>query len=264
MTFHEITSACQVLFGPEATISPGFIAYLQPAGLKSAYRQQALQTHPDRAASIGEDQGAMTSRFRLVQSAYETLKPYVMDRKPLPPLPQAFRSEPFIHPASRPTAAPRPAAAARPTVRPPAAPPASAAAKTDFFFQGSLPRTRLRLGQFLYYRRKISWWTLVRAMVWQQTNRPRLGDLAQEQGWLELRDEEVIRGTRSGQELWGEAAVRCGLLTEPQLRQLLEQQRRWQMPIGRYFVDHQHLSEPELFRLLVEQRRHNYMMAQRT
>jgi hypothetical protein len=100
-------------------------------------------------------------------------------------------------------------------------------------------------------------------MVWQQSNRPRLGDLAQEHGWLDRQDEQLIRQAKGAQELWGAAAVRCGRLTEAQLWQLLNQQRQLRLPIGRYFVDNQILSESELVRLLVEQRRHNYM-AQRT
>jgi hypothetical protein len=258
MTFFEITSACQVLFGQETTVSPGFIAYLQPSGLKTAYRQLALQTHPDRAASTGQDHGLMATRFRLVHSAYETLKPYVMDRKPLPPFPRD--SFPLPVPSAKRES--QPAAPRSPPSRQTA--PATAPAKSpEIFFHGKVPRTQLRIGQFLYYRRKISWRTLVRAMVWQQSNRPRLGDLAQEHGWLDLQDEQLIRQAKGTQELWGAAAVRCGILTDQQLWQLLNKQSLLRMPIGRYFVDNQILSESELVRLLVEQRRHNYM-AQRT
>ena len=259
MTHVKITDACHVLFGREIAVSPDFIAYLQPDGLKSAYRQLALQTHPDRAQCLGVEPGAMARRFLAVQSAYETLKPYVMERQPLPP----FRLAPV---AASPTPArghnrkreKRPASHAAA----PARPAASAPAQADFFFTGSMPRTRLRLGQFLFYRQKVSWWTVVHAMVWQQRHRPRLGDLAQEYGWLNAREVQAVQQAAGAQELWGEAAIRSGALERAQILQLLDRQRQFGRPIGRYCVEQGMLGEVELDRLVVDQQRHNRVCAE--
>lgn len=255
MTHVEITDACRVLFGHEITVSPDFIAYLQPDGLKSAFRQLALQTHPDRALCLGVEQAALEHRFRAVHSAYETLKPYVMERRPLP----GFHRAPVVAPAAAPDVRLR-KRAKRPAANPePVTPrkPATGAQHADFFFTGTLPQTQLRLGQFLYYRRKISWWSVVHAMVWQQRHRPRLGDLALKGDWLTAREVQTVQQAAGAHELWGEAAIRCGVLDRTQVAQLLEQQRLIGRPIGRYFVEQGMLNELELGRMLAEQVRHN-------
>ena len=259
MTVSEITNACHVLFGQEISVSPDFIAYLQPTGLKTAYRQLALQTHPDRALCLGVEQDALDRRFRAVHSAYETLKPYVMDRRPLPffylssGVVSASAGEGRAHKRAKRPASHDPGAQRN---TPAAAPP-----QADFFFTGSLPRTRLRIGQFLFYRQKISWWTVVRAMVWQQRNRPRLGDLAQKCSWLDDREAQTIQQAAGAHELWGDAAIRCGLLDAAQVAKLLARQRLFDKPIGRYFVEHGLLGELELCEFLAEQQKHNRLQS---
>ena len=105
--------------------------------------------------------------------------------------------------------------------------------------------------------RKSSWWTVVHALVWQQRHRPRLGALAQEFGWLDAREAQAVQQDAGAHELWGDAAVRCGVLTAAQVAQLLAQQRLYRKPIGRYFVEQGILCEAELAQLLAEQQRHN-------
>ena len=248
----EITEACRVLFGPEITVSPDFIAYLQPAGLKSAYRQLALLTHPDRAECLGLEPGAIEHRFRVVHSAYETLKPYVMERRPLPPFYLAHMT------VSAPAAEGHRKPAKHSVRREPApAKPPAGSKQADFFFTGSLPRTPLRLGQFLFYRRKISWWSVVHAMVWQQRHRPRIGELARKSGWLNVQEAHAVQQAVGAHELWGAAAIRCGVLDSAQVVQLLARQRQFGKPIGRYFVEQGLLGEVELGQWLAEQQRHN-------
>ncbi len=266
MTYVELTEACHALFGQEILVSPDFITYLQPSGLKSAYRQLALQTHPDRATCLGVDQRALERRFHAVHSAYETLKPYVMERRPLPsfhvaavaaaPVPAADRRsrKRARHPGSQ-----EPARAWTPPAAPAA--PTTPAPQADFFFTGSMPCIQLRLGQFLFYRRKISWWSVVHAMVWQQRVRPRLGQLAREHGWLDAREAQAVQQAAGAHELWGEAAIRCQILSRVQVAQLLARQRLLGQPIGRYFVEQGMISEVSLTGLLAEQQKHNRTLA---
>ena len=44
--------------------------------------------------------------------------------------------------------------------------------------QGPLPRRRLRLAEFLYYTGRVSWQSLIGAIVWQRSTRPHFGELA--------------------------------------------------------------------------------------
>lgn len=74
----ELFDSCRVLFGEELQVSRNFLEYMQRAGIKSAYRQKALATHPDILASQGEKAKEQSADlFRLVQQAYENLNTYL-------------------------------------------------------------------------------------------------------------------------------------------------------------------------------------------
>ena len=51
-----------------------------------------------------------------------------------------------------------------------------------------MPKTEMRFAQFLYYSKKIDWNTFVQALSWQWKNRPRLGEIAVEKGYLKHAD----------------------------------------------------------------------------
>lgn len=59
----ELYDACGVLFGPQVDISFEFFRYLQPSGLKDAFRKKALETHPDRAKALGKDESKLNELF---------------------------------------------------------------------------------------------------------------------------------------------------------------------------------------------------------
>ncbi|MBF0517790.1 MAG: J domain-containing protein [Nitrospirae bacterium] len=78
----ELYDACRVLFGKEVRIDRQFLEYIQPSGVKSAYRKMALATHPDRIAAMGpENQAAAGGDFRVVADAYEKLTKYLKLRE---------------------------------------------------------------------------------------------------------------------------------------------------------------------------------------
>lgn len=78
----ELYDACKVLFGEEVKIDRGFLEYIQPSGLKSAYRKIALATHPDRNASEGEEyKKNCTQQFIEATEAYEKLNAFLKQRE---------------------------------------------------------------------------------------------------------------------------------------------------------------------------------------
>ncbi|MEW6221355.1 MAG: DnaJ domain-containing protein, partial [Thermodesulfobacteriota bacterium] len=78
----QLFEACTILFGDHLDINRQFLEYLQLAGVRKAYRQRALETHPDvitgRAGTLAP---VDTSAFRQVQQAYEDLSRYLKARE---------------------------------------------------------------------------------------------------------------------------------------------------------------------------------------
>lgn len=244
--FEDLANACRTLFGPGTVASPEFVEYLRPPGLKAAFRSLAKNNHPDRAGALSIEASLLAAKFRLIRAAYELLLPYVERRKQVPrPAPVARASCQCSSTAWR-------------TVPPP---PRQAWSMYDRFYSGPLPDQALRLGEFLYYTRRIAWRELIAAVVWQANHRPRLGELALERGWIRADDICLLRRHARAHELWGETATRLGVLSGAQLRLLLGWQRMYGRAIGRYFVNAGILTEGELAALVVEQHLHNLRFA---
>jgi hypothetical protein len=114
----------------------------------------------------------------------------------------------------------------------------------------SLPRRKLRLAEFLYYSGRVGWRDFVSAIAWQRAQRPAVGRIAMDFGFLDHEDVlEILdrRRRHDPQRLpFGEVAIREGFLTPFQLLALLGQQLRLQRPIGQYFVERGLVTEPEL------------------
>ncbi|HEY6004602.1 MAG TPA: J domain-containing protein, partial [Anaeromyxobacter sp.] len=69
ITFDDVIRAGRVLFGP---------AFAAEAGawrdrLRATYRRRALETHPDRAHSLGRSEPELAREFRAVTDAYRIL-----------------------------------------------------------------------------------------------------------------------------------------------------------------------------------------------
>ncbi len=232
----ELFDACGILFGPEIEVSLDFLRYLRPAGLKAAFWKKALETHPDRARALGEDESKMNELFKEVTLAYEKLNSAIRDggivllkddrrvqrNRKWPSAGQETRT-PF----------------------------------SDHFYTGHVPRRELLIGEFLYYSGLISWYTLIRAITWQRRQRPLIGQMALQWGMLAMRDIQGILKGRNLREKFGECALRKGYLTPYQLMVLLGRQRRLQHPIGGYFLKQGILRPRDLDKMLKMQRIHN-------
>jgi len=229
---NELMDACRILF-PAAEVSREFLCYIQPEGLKNAYRSRVWECHPD---ACGEDAGQTrrTELFRRSVEAYKLLNDYLKGRQTCLPL----RSR-----RAREKAYTRSEAAVR--------------VLDEQYYKGPFPTIELKLGLYLYYRGIVSYQAVVRAMIWQRDMRPPLGDYARNWGWLSEADVSAILAASEIVGLFGERAIALGLLTQSQLNLILLHQRSMQQPIGRYFVSRSLLSEFSLRQYLRNLAQHN-------
>jgi len=278
---HELFDSCRVLFGAELQVTRSFLEYLQRPGIKSAYRQKALATHPDILASQGDkakDHGA--DLFRVVQQAYEHLTTYLDARDSgfrfQTPRPVRTQQSAPARPAAKPTPRPQPkswpssnsartqagsgqnAGFNRQNSRP-----ASAWQSSQAWQTTAIPARKLLFGHYLYYAGATNWQTIIKALVWQRTGRPRLGEIGRRFGWLTDRDILHILKSRKLTESFGASAVALGLLTDKQLRLMIFQQNKLQKRFGDYFIHHNLLSPLQVNELVNQFTRHNTSYAPR-
>ena len=257
----ELFRACEIIFGPELHVSREFLQYLQLSGIKSAYRRRAMETHPDRAA-LADDESKRERHdlFHSVQQSYEKLLAFLCARE---------KGEPLFSGPVRPGPHHASAAGSGRSWRSAGRrewsgtfgqTPAWTAEGT---YQGTLPNRHLLLGHFLYYSGLINWRTIIQALVWQRTQRPRLGELGIRFGLLA--EEDILRILRNRPRLatFGQTALDLGLLSEPQLRFLLLHQKQLQKKFGEFFLEKKILTSEELRELLLRCQMHNADIARR-
>lgn len=240
----ELLSACRVLFGPEVELSPEFLWYLQPEGAKSAYRKKVRESHPDAHPwAATERLQLLQHEFVQVSDAYRQLSAFLVQR----PQPRTV-SECF---AGGRTTPPRQGQQTTATWQ------AGEAAGNELYHSGGVPLVELKFGRYLYFRGVVTFQAVMRALLWQREQRPSIGKLARQRGWLD--NAEVHRILQSGrvQGRFGERAVKLGLLAEWQLQDLLWAQQQRQQRLGNYFVKYHALSRQSLDRIEHDRLRHN-------
>lgn len=234
----KLFHSCRTLFGPQAEIGWDFLYYIQLSGIKSAFRERALHTHPDRVHIHGDTSGGQ-EMFIAAREAYEHLTDFIRRRGDMRPA----RKKAPRYPAAR-----KKTETARPKKPAPAG---------GFHYEGALPWRKLMLGEYLFYGGHISWEALIKAIVWQRRQRPRFGDLACAQGLISRRQARAAAARKKLGTPIGEELVRSGLLSRKQVRSLVWKQRFMQRMLGEYFVRHGHLTKGRLSVLAEECRRHN-------
>lgn len=227
----EILNACKTLFGLDSDVSSEFLISLKPHIVRTAFRKKAKETHPDLfTVHDPQVQKEQTEQFRVVNEAYEIMRKYC-ERRDRALVPAPIR-----------------AAASTPSFR---------VNETGWRYRGTVPERRLEIGRFLYFRGSIPYHILIKALAWQMRQRPPVGTIAKQWGWLNDGTIRAILSLRGQPHLFGERALRLGFLSSHQARILLAYQRTLQKKLGRYFVEQGHLSHDEMERLAAELRRHN-------
>jgi curved DNA-binding protein CbpA len=231
----DIISACRLLFPAAVVVDAGFINTIADDDLRTAFRKKALKTHPDRSSALGRSPEELTRLFQELSSAYETL--------------QSFRLR-------RPAAAIHPRAHQRPRPQWPSAR-GRRPAMNDYYYQGILPRRHLRLGEYLYYSKVISWRTLIGAIVWQKRQRPLFGEIARQWNFLSDEDIRLILKMKDRDEMFGECARRHGFLSRFQQLAVTGRQRKLQPLFGRHFIENGLMSVIQLDLMLRRMEQHN-------
>ncbi|MHB8835669.1 MAG: J domain-containing protein [Candidatus Methylomirabilia bacterium] len=208
--------ACRLLFG--ARLDPAFLEHVQESGLRAAWRRKALQTHPDRTTDV-PTKVRNNERFIEARRAYGLLREYLGSRDPVghAPGPGAHRH------GQRPPQRPR---AQRPSPHRPG----------DRRPVAGVPRRRLRLGEFLYHSRVITFSDLIETLVFQRRQRERFCEIVLRWRCLSEVQVQTLLARRRPLERIGEAAQRLRLLSALQVRLVLTYQRRRQEPLGKLFV----------------------------
>lgn len=248
----SLKQACLILFGPDVHPGPEFLSYLQPEGLKAAFRSKALSTHPDRAEVMGQDREQLNEQFIKVVWAYEQIKTALVN-----PSAGSRRSKYRRPVKSRPASRPSPPPKTQPE------PPQRDFRDEPRYFQGEPPLKVLRIGEFLYYSGIVSWQNFMAALNWQKRQRPSFGEIAMEWNLLSQDDVVAIMADRNFAEPFGEAAIRKGLLNRFWVRAILLRQAKMQPRLGRYFVETGLLSRPQLGRELERLKIHNRRVLKR-
>lgn len=233
MQTQKILNACQVLFGDNTLYSINFLEGLDKLELKTAYRKKVMETHPDRAKTLGINENIMKYRFQNVISAYNLLTPFIEKKKMI--LNNNTKDEP--QKATK-----------------------SASEKSriyEKFHKGKIPRKKLLLGQFLYYSGIISFKTLLAAIAWQRSKRPCFGKIAKDWNFLTNNNISTILTKRGPREKMGEYALNNGYINAFQFMAVLGRQRMLQPLFGDYFVKKRILSPRQLEDLNQKAMEHN-------
>jgi hypothetical protein len=238
-----LLQACRTLFGQNFTLSSEFLAELKPSGARVAYRNQVKEHHPDRFSNAPlHVRQRQTERFREIHQAYDFLKNFLEGRR-----------SPNLQPAPSPRPRQKPPTATRTDApsRQRAARPCAAARPAQ------IPAIPLEYGMYAYYSGKITYQDLIRALTWQRRQRPNLGTIARQWGWLSEAQVQNILRHRGHSRRFGRKAVELTYLQPCQVRALLIQQRSRQQKLGRFFVENKLISQFDADQLAGKLARHN-------
>jgi hypothetical protein len=214
--------ACRTLFGNDIELSREFLYYLKDEGVTSAFRKKAMEIHPDRALILGRSVKRCQEEFIALQLACEILRRHIASREIL------SRSTPSFAPQSR-----------------------------SVFHPDGLPDEKFLFGRFLYRSGIIEWRQLIKALIWQKSGRPRIGELGISLGYLDRGSVLAILKNSNKVGAFGFTAQSMGLLSESEVRELLMRQKRQEKKIGQFFVENGLLSRKELAILLWQCKAHN-------
>lgn len=245
---NPILQACRTLFGQQPVINLEFLATLQPRRARSAYRVQVKAHHPDRFDNAPQHvRQYQTERFREIYQAYGLLKSFLESRQTSDNPPAPARPAKTAKAAGQQTSGPR-----------------HHNRTADYERHPHIPDIPLEFGMFAYYSGKILYPQLVQALRWQRRQRPNLGDIAIQWGWLTNDQVRDILRHRDHSQRFGKRAVEMNFLRTSQVEALLAHQQSLQQQLGQIFVDRGLMSRSEVSRLAQKLEQHNAQLRSRT
>jgi hypothetical protein len=127
----------------------------------------------------------------------------------------------------------------------------------DYMYKGKMLPNKMRFGTFLYYRGIISYLALMQSLNWQKCQRPLLGQIAMQAGFIAPEDfASILLHVKNGFS-FGEVAKKKHLLSELTIAGIVKTQQRYNCKLGKYFVDRGILTENQVEKYLVEMGVHN-------
>ncbi|WP_459893767.1 hypothetical protein, partial [Desulfothermus okinawensis] len=120
-----------------------------------------------------------------------------------------------------------------------------------------IPKRKLKFAEFLYYNHVISWKDYIRAIIWQKTQRDKIGEIAVRWNYIEKNQLYFILENKKSDSLTGQLMIQYGYISPFQLKVILYQQKKQQPKIGKFFLKNKILSTKELRYYLFQHRLHN-------
>jgi len=232
----DIKKAARVFFSNDINTFESVNITLNKNILKKQFRSKVAEFHPDKAVSLGKNRLYMEERFKEINNAYQILLGAV-EKQPL-----TIR---------------RTAKTQNTVIRTTTSPKKSSFGMESGFHHGLLPCRKLKFAEFLYYTGHIRWHHIIESVSWQQSRRPRLGELAKNAGYLNQQQIFQVHKKRKNGQKFGMACIELQMLSIMQLKSILNQQNQYKLPIGRYFRESRLLGTLELSELLEAQKKHN-------
>lgn len=277
---HEVHKAYKVIFGQDPQ-GAGLI--LDRERLARSFRERAYQLRPDRAKELGRSRQELSEALKTVALAFDLLADVAGEQDKVWVMPAVDELDPSTARRWTPRAAPASTKAVGAPVKPskdveeatrrikdaigklkaqtealakgraptPARPrplpPATPVAKSDRGpATADLVPKALILGRHLHRRGLITLRQLIAAVAWQRAQRPAVGQIAK--AWGILDDDAIFKVLQDKDqgELFGDYAVRAGLMTPFQRLAVVGRQRVMQKPLGAYFIEQGILTEEQV------------------
>lgn len=277
---HELQKAYKVIFGEDRANS-GVI--LEREQLARTFRERAYQLRPDRAEELGRTRQELSDALKTVALAFDFLADVVGDQEKVWVMPTVDELSPNHVRAWAPRQAPADSVKIDASKRPGSRDVKEATrrikdaieklkAQTEALAQGRTKPEALKkpaiaqnppaqdvsaeppkrtkraliLGRHLHRRGLITLRQLIAAVAWQRAQRPAVGQIAK--AWGILSEDQVFKvlQDKAQGELFGDYAVRAGLMTPFQRLAIVGRQRVMQKPIGAYFVEQGILTEEQI------------------
>lgn len=240
----ELLSACRVLFGRDVVLTRDFLWYLQLEGAKSAFWKKAKESHPDSHPDADVTiHKTLAHDFNRVTESYQLLCSFLHFREQT-----KFTAFEMFGPERIKVQEAR----CREQHK--------SGLSGELYFNGTIPHIEIKTGKYLYFRGLTSFQSIIKALTWQREQRPLIGSLARQWGWL---DDHTVRSVLMAKHLpgrFGERALTMGALTIQQHKKLINYQQSCQQRIGLYFVLNGMVNEREMEALARERIIHNNLV----
>ncbi len=260
----EIEYKLSFIMGKRLNLHNPDVLNLTIQDLKRNYYKRAKELHPDTASQSGISESLLTERFKRLSESYNFLLEYWQNRDCSSLLKEDQYKNQYRTKPSQKQRAKKNTQSTKGFQR-------QEERKTTYryrqqqgknetpkrFYTGPMPKTEMRFAQFLYYSKKIDWNTFVQALSWQWKNRPRLGEIAVEKGYLKHAEIITILRHSFPGELFGKAAIRLGFLSERELFLLLGHQQLLNKPIGLFFIEQCSFPQSEIEKQLAQMKKFN-------